>query len=318
MFTGSTGVAKGIQRSLAQRLSPLGEPIVFVAETGGQNAMIVDSSALAEQVVEDILRSAFDSAGQRCSALRVLYIQKDVADLLVDMILGAMKELSLGNPMLLATDVGPVIDERAQTTIIEHIEQMRARGKKVHQHYLEQSMVEQEAGTFVPPTLIEIDTISELEQEVFGPVLHVIRYQQQSLEQVIQEINSSGYGLTMGVHTRIDATVAQIAAQARVGNFYVNRNMVGAVVGVQPFGGRGLSGTGPKAGGPLYVYRLLSKFPLQEIQQPFAIEAHSKEFMDTDTSTPALFELLKNWSADRQISLEKVKVLSSFILRGPT
>ena len=318
MFTGSTGVAKGIQRSLAQRLSPLGEPIVFVAETGGQNAMIVDSSALAEQVVEDILRSAFDSAGQRCSALRILYIQEDVADRLLEMILGAMKELSLGNPMLLATDVGPVIDERAQATITEHIEQMRGLGKKIHQYYLEQPGIEQKGGTFVPPTLIEIDTIEELKQEVFGPVLHIIRYKRQALDQVIEEINSSGYGLTMGVHTRIDSTVAQIAAQARVGNFYVNRNMVGAVVGVQPFGGRGLSGTGPKAGGPLYVYRLLSKFPSQEIQQPFATEARSKEFLDTDTSVPALFELLKNWSADRQISLEKVKVLSSFILRGPT
>lgn len=330
MFTGSTGVAKGIQQGLAQRLTPQGAPIPFVAETGGQNAMIVDSSALAEQVVEDIVRSAFDSAGQRCSALRVLYVQEDVADRLIAMIRGAMKELSLGNPMLLSTDVGPVIDARAQATIEAHIEQMRACGKTVHQHYVQQAAVRRGQltlpGTFVPPTLIEIDSISELGQEIFGPVLHVIRYRQAELHRITQEINSSGYGLTMGLHTRIDQTVEQVAAQARVGNFYVNRNMVGAVVGVQPFGGRGLSGTGPKAGGPLYLYRLLAQYPLDEPQQPFAtIETHQEfieGFVDLNENAPDLLEMLRQWCAAEQIQLQTAfhvsNMIASFSLRGPT
>src|SRR5690625_3649032 len=333
LFTGSTEVAKGIQQSLARRLSPQGAPIPFVAETGGQNAMIVDSSALAEQVVEDIVRSAFDSAGQRCSALRVLYVQEDIADRLLTMTLGAMQQLSLGNPMLLSTDVGPVIDARAQATIEEHIKQMRARGKAVHQYYVEQNSAVQplspdliETGTFVPPTLIEIDSIKELEREIFGPVLHVIRYRQEDLSQITQEINSSGYGLTMGLHTRIDQTVKQVAAQARIGNFYVNRNMVGAVVGVQPFGGRGLSGTGPKAGGPLYVYRLLSQYPLQELQQPFATVELTQEFtegfIDMQANSSALLQSLKQWCAAEQISLEASLVakslVSSYSLGGPT
>jgi len=333
LFTGSTEVAKGIQQSLARRLSPQGAPIPFVAETGGQNAMIVDSSALAEQVVEDIVRSAFDSAGQRCSALRVLYVQEDIADRLLTMTLGAMQQLSLGNPMLLSTDVGPVIDARAQATIEEHIKQMRARGKAVHQYYVEQNSAVQplspdliETGTFVPPTLIEIDSIKELEREIFGPVLHVIRYRQEDLSQITQEINSSGYGLTMGLHTRIEQTVKQVAAQARIGNFYVNRNMVGAVVGVQPFGGRGLSGTGPKAGGPLYVYRLLSQYPLQELQQPFATVELTQEFtegfIDMQANSSALLQSLKQWCAAEQISLESSLVakslVSSYSLGGPT
>lgn len=326
MFTGSTGVAKGIQSSLAQRLSPQGQPIPFVAETGGQNAMVVDSSALAEQVVEDIVRSAFDSAGQRCSALRVLYVQEDVADRLIEMTLGAMQELSLGNPMLLSTDVGPVIDARAQATIEEHIAQMRARGKVVHQHYVEQSAVAQGqlrlGGTFVPPTLIEIDSMAELTQEIFGPVLHVIRYRQNELDQVLQEITSSGYGLTMGLHTRIEHTVERVAAHARVGNFYVNRNMVGAVVGVQPFGGRGLSGTGPKAGGPLYVYRLLAKYPLAELQQPFATIDSSQELIQCSVSPAALLNQLRQWCVEQRItlqsSLEQADLLASFSLHGPT
>jgi RHH-type proline utilization regulon transcriptional repressor/proline dehydrogenase/delta 1-pyrroline-5-carboxylate dehydrogenase len=264
MFTGSTGVARHLQRSLAQRVGAGGRPIALVAETGGQNAMIVDSSALAEQAVQDIVQSAFDSAGQRCSALRVLYVQHDIADRLIDMLKGAMQELRLGEPARLHTDVGPVIDARARGTIHRHIEAMRAKGYEVVQAAWGDPTVRKAAmdqGTFIPPTLIALPSLRELKQEVFGPVLHVIRYRRDELDAVLQDIAATGYGLTMGLHTRIDETIARVARQAHVGNLYVNRNMVGAVVGVQPFGGEGLSGTGPKAGGPLYLLRLLSDRP---------------------------------------------------------
>jgi RHH-type proline utilization regulon transcriptional repressor/proline dehydrogenase/delta 1-pyrroline-5-carboxylate dehydrogenase len=249
IFTGSTEVAQIINRSLAKR----GGDSVLVAETGGQNAMIVDSSALPEQVVADVLSSAFDSAGQRCSALRVLYLQQDIADKVVEMIIGAMDELRVGNPAKLETDVGPVIDAEARDNLLKHIDGMKQVAKRWHQTRF---TAECENGTFVAPTLFEIDHISRLQREVFGPVLHVIRFEASQLDAVIDEIASSGYGLTQGVHSRIDETIDTIARQAKVGNLYVNRNIVGAVVGVQPFGGEGLSGTGPKAGGPFYLYRL--------------------------------------------------------------
>ncbi|RKP58475.1 trifunctional transcriptional regulator/proline dehydrogenase/L-glutamate gamma-semialdehyde dehydrogenase [Pararobbsia silviterrae] len=258
MFTGSTEVARLIATSLAERLDPDGKPIPLIAETGGQNAMIVDSSALAEQVVFDVLQSAFDSAGQRCSALRVLCLQEDIAGRVLTMLKGAINELSVGNPDRLSTDVGPLIDAEAKRTIDSHIEAMRAKGHAVHQFDPGDAT---RAGTFVPPTLIEIDTLAELEREVFGPVLHVLRFERSKINALLDAIKATGYGLTLGIHTRIDETIAHVIDQAHVGNIYVNRNVIGAVVGVQPFGGEGLSGTGPKAGGPLYLPRLLSTRP---------------------------------------------------------
>ncbi len=258
MFTGSTAVAQSISRTLAQRLGDAGHPIPLIAETGGQNAMIVDSSALAEQVVYDVLNSAFDSAGQRCSALRVLCVQEDCADYLLTMLRGAMQELRVGRPDLLSTDVGPVIDADAQANLEGHIRSMEEAGHRLERMKLDAST---RRGTFVAPTLIELNDISALKQEVFGPVLHIIRYNRDNLDALVDSINATGYGLTFGVHTRIDETVERVASRVFAGNIYVNRNIVGAVVGVQPFGGEGLSGTGPKAGGPLYLLRLLSQRP---------------------------------------------------------
>ena len=259
VFTGSTEVARLIQRELAKRLNPNGQPVVLIAETGGQNAMLVDSSALVEQVVVDVLASAFDSAGQRCSALRVLCVQEDVADRLITMLEGAMCELRVGNPGELAVDVGPVIDKAARSSIERHIQTMRARGHRAAQFGERAADLAQ--GHFIPPTVIEIANLAELQHEVFGPVLHVLRYPRAALDDVLAQIHATGYGLTLGLHTRIDETVQRVLERARIGNIYVNRNMVGAVVGVQPFGGEGLSGTGPKAGGPLYLLRLLSERP---------------------------------------------------------
>ncbi|PWC09547.1 trifunctional transcriptional regulator/proline dehydrogenase/L-glutamate gamma-semialdehyde dehydrogenase [Brenneria roseae subsp. americana] len=262
MFTGSIDVAGLLQRSIAGRLDPQGRLTPLIAETGGLNAMIVDSSALTEQVVNDVVASAFDSAGQRCSALRILCIQEEVADHTLQMLRGAMAECRMGNPERLSTDIGPLIDADAKQSIERHIQRMRAKGRKVFQPASPpQDAPQWSRGTFVKPTLIELESVDELQQEVFGPVLHVVRYQSQHLNALIEQINAAGYGLTLGLHTRIDETIARVTGNARVGNQYVNRNMVGAVVGVQPFGGEGLSGTGPKAGGPLYLYRLLSHKP---------------------------------------------------------
>ncbi|PRH87670.1 trifunctional transcriptional regulator/proline dehydrogenase/L-glutamate gamma-semialdehyde dehydrogenase [Labrys okinawensis] len=259
MFTGSTEVARLIQTQLATRLGSHGKPIPLIAETGGQNAMIVDSSALAEQVVADVIASAFDSAGQRCSALRVLCLQEDVADRTLTMLKGALKELRIGSTDSLKIDIGPVITAEAKATIEAHVEAMRARGRKVEQLALGQETLR---GTFVAPTIIEINELADLEREVFGPVLHVVRYKRDDLERLIDQINATGYGLTFGLHTRLDETIAHVTSLVRVGNVYINRNTIGAVVGVQPFGGRGLSGTGPKAGGPLYLGRLVDIPPI--------------------------------------------------------
>ncbi|MHC8287022.1 trifunctional transcriptional regulator/proline dehydrogenase/L-glutamate gamma-semialdehyde dehydrogenase [Pseudomonas sp. XS1P51] len=269
MFTGSTEVARELQKNIAGRLDSVGRPVPLIAETGGQNAMIVDSSALTEQVVIDVVASAFDSAGQRCSALRVLCIQEDSADRVIEMLKGVMAECRQGNPEQFRVDIGPVIDAGAKANIDQHIETMRAKGRSVFQA----SIIDSEdarKGTFVTPTLIELESIDELEREIFGPVLHVVRYSRKNLDQLIQHINDSGYGLTLGVHTRIDETIAKVVGNVNAGNVYVNRNIVGAVVGVQPFGGEGLSGTGPKAGGPLYMYRLLSTRPEMAIPESFA------------------------------------------------
>jgi len=252
-FTGSTETARLINRTLADRDGPVA---TLVAETGGQNAMIVDSSALAEQVVHDAIVSAFGSAGQRCSALRVLYLQDVVADHMLEMLSGAMDELAVGDPALLSTDVGPVIDEDAQQTLNEHRARMQKEAKLLHEAKLAEGT---QHGSFFAPCAVEIDSISRLEREVFGPILHVVRYRAKDLDKVIEEINGTGYGLTLGIHSRIETTADYIASRARVGNCYVNRNMVGAIVGVQPFGGEGLSGTGPKAGGPHYLYRFATE-----------------------------------------------------------
>ena len=257
MFTGSTEVARILQRTLAGRLDRHGNPVPLIAETGGQNAMIVDSSALAEQVVGDVIASAFDSAGQRCSALRVLCVQQDAADRVFEMLREAVREVRVGDPRRFATDVGPVIDDEARATIERHLEAMRAKGHRV----LQPGGQAPAGGTFVMPAVVEIDEVSDLQREVFGPVLHLLRYARDDLGPLLRAINATGYGLTMGVHTRIDETIARVGDEAKVGNLYVNRNVVGAVVGVQPFGGEGLSGTGPKAGGPLYLLRLLARSP---------------------------------------------------------
>jgi RHH-type proline utilization regulon transcriptional repressor/proline dehydrogenase/delta 1-pyrroline-5-carboxylate dehydrogenase len=254
IFTGSTEVAQLINRTLAKRATVENADIPLIAETGGQNAMIVDSSALPEQVVQDAISSAFDSAGQRCSALRVLFLQEDIADKTIKMLKGAMQELKVGSPDRLVTDIGPVIDAEAQHNLLAHINKLKATA--VDYYSLDLPSEVTTAGTFVPPTVLEIRSLAELTQEVFGPVMHVIRYKRSELPKVVEQINASGFGLTLGVHSRIDETIDYITSRAHVGNIYVNRNIVGAVVGVQPFGGEGKSGTGPKAGGPLYLKRL--------------------------------------------------------------
>jgi RHH-type proline utilization regulon transcriptional repressor/proline dehydrogenase/delta 1-pyrroline-5-carboxylate dehydrogenase len=252
-FTGSTETARTINRALAARDAPIA---TLIAETGGQNALIVDSSALPEQVARDVISSAFQSAGQRCSALRVLYLQDDVADSMVEMIKGAFEALVIGDPLDLATDVGPVIDAEAKRALDVHVAKMRGARRKVWQRELPPTCAR---GTFVAPAIIEIDSIADLTAENFGPILHVARFAAEDIEQVIEDINATGYGLTLGLHSRIDATRRLVESRARAGNFYVNRNQIGAVVGSQPFGGEGLSGTGPKAGGPNYVIRFATE-----------------------------------------------------------
>ena len=258
-FTGSTATAQHINRTLADR--PLAKKnsaiIPFIAETGGQNAMIVDSSALPEQVVRDVIRAAFQSAGQRCSALRVLYLQSDIYDHVLTLLSGAMAELSVGDPDFWNTDVGPVIDKSAHAKLTEHIQQMQAAGKTL----IAQTPLgtDFEHGHYIAPTLIAIEAISELSQEHFGPILHVVRFNADQIEQVIDDINHTGYGLTLGIHSRNERFAQHIASRANVGNIYINRDQIGAMVGVQPFGGQGLSGTGPKAGGPHYLTRFITE-----------------------------------------------------------
>ncbi len=257
-FTGSTEVAKIIQRGLANRPGAI---VPLIAETGGQNAMIVDSTALPEQVVVDVLASGFDSAGQRCSALRVLYVQDDIADKVIRMLTGAMEELTIGDPMDFATDVGPVIDSEAKAGLDKHIEHMKRDGKLLRGLDLPADC---QHGTFVAPHAFEINSIADLGREQFGPILHVVRYKADKLEAVCEAINATGYGLTLGVHSRIQETTRRVRAAVHAGNIYVNRNQIGAVVGVQPFGGEGLSGTGPKAGGPHYLHRFAREISISE------------------------------------------------------
>jgi RHH-type proline utilization regulon transcriptional repressor/proline dehydrogenase/delta 1-pyrroline-5-carboxylate dehydrogenase len=254
LFTGSTAAARAINSVIAGRVRADGAPVVLVAETGGQNAMVVDSSALPEQAVADVIASAFDSAGQRCSALRVLIVQEDVADGFLVLLKGAMAELVVGPPDRLATDIGPVINAAAAARIGAHVAAMRAAGCAVHELALALGL----GPLFVAPTVIEIDDVARLSAEIFGPVLHVWRVPREGLAAAVRAVNALGYGLTFGVHSRIDETIAAVTGAAVAGNVYVNRNMIGAVVGSQPFGGRAASGTGPKAGGPLTLHRLLA------------------------------------------------------------
>ena len=317
MFTGSTEVAKILQKTVAKRLNQFGESVTLIAETGGQNAMIVDSSALTEQVVLDVVNSAYDSAGQRCSALRVLCVQEDNLDTVRHMLKGAMQQLRVGNPVLLKTDIGPVIDAEAQQNIQKHIDQMRSKGHKVHQLMFNQDASELAQGTFIPPTLIELPNLNDLEREVFGPVLHLISYKAGQLPQLLDQINSKGYGLTMGLHTRIDETMQTVISKAHVGNLYINRNIVGAVVGVQPFGGEGLSGTGQKAGGPLYIYRLMHQVSEKKLAQPYAMNSAQA------TLENPLLQEFKAWvyKTFPTISLTtpaKITTGHSFSLQGPT
>ncbi len=253
VFTGSTETAKAINQTLAHRPGPI---IPLIAETGGINAMIADSSSLPEQLVNDVIVSAFDSAGQRCSALRVLFVQEEIADKIIEMLRGAMAELIVGDPIRLETDVGPVIDADAQKMLLEHAEKMSRQAKLIYKVPLPHS------GTFVAPQAYELPDLSLLKREVFGPILHVIRYAKNDLPQVVDSINALGYGLTFGIQSRIDTTIDYLQRHIQAGNIYVNRNMIGAVVGVQPFGGSRLSGTGPKAGGPHYLSRLCTETTL--------------------------------------------------------
>jgi len=254
-FTGSTQTAQIINRSLAARENaPLP---TLIAETGGLNAMIVDSTALPEQVVNDVVQSAFQSAGQRCSALRVLYVQEDVAERVIGLLKGAMDELKIGDPRDLGTDVGPVIDEEARAGLLKHIEEYRSQGRVIAEAAVDKTITEH--GTFVAPVALRIDGIDSLESEQFGPVLHIATWKGGEVDKVIDTINGLGYGLTFGVHSRNESFANAVAQKIRVGNVYVNRNIIGAVVGVQPFGGQGFSGTGPKAGGPHYLHRFATE-----------------------------------------------------------
>lgn len=252
-FTGSTGTAQLINRSLAARdgiIAPL------IAETGGQNVMIVDSTALPEQVVDDVISSAFQSAGQRCSALRVLFLQEEVADKITDMLSGAMDCLTIGNPRDLKSDVGPVIDDNARGELVAHAQRMDKEAKLIKALDVPEEF---RRGTFFGPRLYEIDSLTQLTEEVFGPILHIVRFKAGDLDRVLEDVRGTGFGLTFGVHSRIEGRAQEIFEKLSIGNSYVNRNMVGAVVGVQPFGGQGLSGTGPKAGGPRYLFRFATE-----------------------------------------------------------
>ncbi|MGY4422335.1 delta-1-pyrroline-5-carboxylate dehydrogenase PutA-like protein [Bradyrhizobium sp. JR6.1] len=249
VFTGSTEVARSINRTLAAKDGPI---VPLIAETGGINAMIVDATALPEQVADDVVTSAFRSAGQRCSALRLLFVQDDVADRMIEMIAGAAHELKIGDPSQPSTHIGPVIDAEAKQRLDAHIARMK---KEARVHLAGDAP----AGNFVAPHIFELSAASQLREEVFGPILHVVRYRAERLGEVLSAIEATGFGLTLGIHSRIDDTIEHVIDRLQVGNIYVNRNMIGAVVGVQPFGGSGLSGTGPKAGGPHYLTRFATE-----------------------------------------------------------
>jgi RHH-type proline utilization regulon transcriptional repressor/proline dehydrogenase/delta 1-pyrroline-5-carboxylate dehydrogenase len=254
-FTGSTEVGRAINRALAAKDGPI---VPLIAETGGINAMIADATALPEQITDDVITSAFRSAGQRCSALRLLCVQDDVADRVLTMVAGAARELVVGDPRDPATQVGPVIDTEAHGKLMDWLIKMEQRGAVRFRWDRNRALP---AGNFVPPSIVELNSAKDLTEEVFGPILHVVRWRARDLDRLIGEIGGNGYGLTLGIHSRIDATVRRIVTRLDNGNVYVNRSMIGAVVGTQPFGGSRLSGTGPKAGGPNYLYR----FALEQV-----------------------------------------------------
>lgn len=283
LFTGSTHTARHLQSLVSHRLNRHGQPVTLVAETGGQNCMIVDASALLEQVAVDVLASAFEAAGQRCSALRVLFVQDEVADRLLELLRGAMAQLQWGAPHRLATDVGPLISAAARDGVLAHIEGLRAAGFRVFQA---SGLQGHPGGHWVPPTLIEIDRLERLSGEVFGPVLHVVRWRQGDLPDVLEQIEATGYALTLGIHSRIQRFIDTVVEGTRAGNVYVNRSQVGAVVGVQPFGGEGLSGTGPKAGGPLLLPRLMAYTPVDCIHQVVLAPAAARLAPAAQTHAP--------------------------------
>jgi RHH-type proline utilization regulon transcriptional repressor/proline dehydrogenase/delta 1-pyrroline-5-carboxylate dehydrogenase len=252
-FTGSNATAWAIQGALAERRAAM---VPFIAETGGLNAMIADSSALPEQVIRDLVRSAFDSAGQRCSAARLFFVQDDIAPRMIDMLVGAVEALDIGDPLDFATDIGPVIDDDAVDRLDAHKLRMQRQAKPLADLELP---FECETGTYVTPAVFEIEDAAVLTEEVFGPILHVVRFKRGHLDKVVAAVNASGYGLTLGLHSRMASVADYVAEHVRVGNLYINRNQIGAVVGVQPFGGEGMSGTGPKAGGPNYLARFASE-----------------------------------------------------------
>lgn len=308
MFTGSTETGCWIARKLAERG---GEPVPLIAETGGQNCMIVDSTALPEQVVDDVISSGFQSAGQRCSALRVLFLQEDVADKIITMLKGAMAELHVGDPAWLSTDLGPVIDAKAHASLTKHVEYLK---DKATLHYA-CAIPQQGEHFFFAPHLFEISDLTVLEREVFGPVVHIIRFKADEIDNVIAQINATGYGLTMGVHSRIEQFTTKVTREIKAGNIYVNRNMIGAVVGVQPFGGRGLSGTGPKAGGPLYLDRLV-KDNLSVSCPPLDEDKKAKLLAETTSSAvanvmPAALAAQQKW-ANTPIN-QRTSVLRQFL-----
>ncbi|MFT4928537.1 MAG: RHH-type proline utilization regulon transcriptional repressor/proline dehydrogenase [Phenylobacterium sp.] len=296
MFTGSTNTGTWISQKLAERD---GDPVPLIAETGGQNCMIVDSTALPEQVVDDVIASGFQSAGQRCSALRVLFLQKDIADKVIDMLKGAMAELHVGDPAYFSTDVGPVIDDKALSALENHVEYLKTKGTL---HYACKAPDMGDTGNFFfVPRLYEIPHLSVLKEEVFGPCVHIVRYDASDIEDVIDQINDTGFGLTMGIHTRIEEKSKYLAARSRAGNIYVNRNMIGAVVGVQPFGGRGLSGTGPKAGGPLYLTRLVKE----------KVDSVNGKAVEQSLSEAQLTELQSNFDSSELANSEVDKQMTA-------
>ena len=294
-FTGSTQTAQTINRSMAKHLAPSAP---LIAETGGLNAMIVDSTALPEQAIADILASAFQSAGQRCSALRILYLQEDIADPFLEMLFGAMDELQVGDPCDFSTDIGPVIDAASQSKITAYISVAKDDGRLIKQ------IDAPDQGYFVPPSVISVGGIEELEEEVFGPVLHVATFKNTDFLDILHSVNAKNYGLTFGLHSRIDDRVQQVVDALKVGNIYVNRNQIGAVVGSQPFGGEGLSGTGPKAGGPCYIKRFLKS------DEPKLDEA----------PTTAGAKIIKAAEIEKAFAQQKYEpsIMSSQQLPGPT
>jgi RHH-type proline utilization regulon transcriptional repressor/proline dehydrogenase/delta 1-pyrroline-5-carboxylate dehydrogenase len=296
MFTGSTETGTLISQILAER-NDIQVPLI--AETGGQNCMIVDSTALPEQVVDDVISSGFQSAGQRCSALRVLFLQDDVADGIIKMLKGALQELHVGDPSLLSTDVGPVIDEKALNTLNAHVEYLKSNGKLLFESKIPDN--NENGAYFFAPRLYEIADLSVLKREVFGPIVHIVRYKAQDLDKVIDQVNATGYGLTMGVHSRIEERCQYLAKMSRAGNVYVNRNMIGAIVGVQPFGGRGLSGTGPKAGGPNYLFRLVKEKASPENVQMTNLTADQLETHDFPGAAEQVDQLMRNSMRDEKI-----------------